>query len=211
MKNTLLLDIDGVLIRDEVLLDHVKHNIVKYVHKKLPNQKNPYRLNNYLYMKYGHTATGLRKEYGVDTLDFDYRVYTPRVLDHLENFLDTREFKRDADILRNVLNMGWDVELFSNSPLVWSEQVKCKIDSHRVVNKRVYEKPSASSYTQFDPFREYLFVDDKVSNLLPTLFMDNLKQIHFSSQKEEEQLETVSSIDELFIKKIQPRHDHPAI
>jgi hypothetical protein len=206
--NTLLLDIDGVLIRDKVLLDHVKHNIVKYVYKKVPSNNSPHKLNNLLYRAYGHTAVGLKKEYGVDTRDFDYRVYTPQVLDHLDDFLDTREFQNDAEIVRNILSMGWNVELFSNSPLVWSEPVKYAIDSTRIKNGGVYEKPKIDTYLKFDPFHKYVFVDDKVCNLLPTLFLDNWKQIHFG-RGGGQFMDRVSSMEELFMK-IQPLHDRPA-
>jgi hypothetical protein len=40
-KPLLLLDVDGVLIRDRPLLDHVRYNVNAYVAKKLPNVKNP--------------------------------------------------------------------------------------------------------------------------------------------------------------------------
>lgn len=202
MSRTLLLDIDGVLIRDPVLLDHVKSNIIRYVYKKVPGHQNHYRLNNLLYKAHGHTAVGLKKEYGVDTRDFDAHVYTPRVLDHLDDFLDTREFQNDAEIVRNILSIGWDVELFSNAPIVWSEPVKYAIDPTRVKNNGVYEKPKIESYLKFDPSNRYVFVDDKMCNLLPTLFLDNWKQIHFTNERGSEFMTSVSSMEELF-KRIQ--------
>jgi hypothetical protein len=211
MSKTLLLDIDGVLVRDQVLMDHIKFNIVRYVNKKLPGCGNPRKLNNLLYRAYGHTAVGLRKEYGLETHDFDSCVYTPQVIGHLEDYLDTPEFHMDADIIRNVLSLGWNVELFSNAPLVWSEPVKYSIDPLRVRNSGVCEKPKFETYMKFDPFRKYVFVDDKVCNLLPTLVFDNWKQIHFTTNKHEggQFMTSVSSMDELF-KKIQPLSDHPA-
>lgn len=214
MSKTLLLDIDGVLIRNPVLLDHVKSNIIRYVYKKLPNEKNPHKINSLLYKAYGHTAIGLNKEYGIDTRDFDNRVYTPRVLDHLDSFLDTREFQDDADIVRRILSIGcWDIELFSNSPLVWSEPVKYAIDPGRIRNSGVNSKPKINTYLKFDPLRRYICVDDNVQNLIPTLFLNNWKQIHFSDKKSDEEgcqfMMSVSSMDELF-KKIQLLSDHPA-
>lgn len=209
MSSTLLLDIDGVLIRDTVLLGHVKSNIIRYVHKKLPGHGNPQTLNNLLYRSYGHTAVGLKKEYGIDTRDFDERVYTPQVLDHLDDFLETSEFQNDAEIVRNILNIGWNVELFSNAPLVWSEPVKYAIDQVRVKNNGVYEKPKIESYLQFDPSNRYVFVDDKICNLLPTLFLDNWKQIHFTRDRGSEFMTSVSSMEELF-KKIQLLSYHQA-
>jgi hypothetical protein len=209
MNKTLLLDIDGVLVRDRVLLDHVKNNIVSYVHKKVPSHKNPYNLNNMLYKIYGHTAKGLKKVYKLDTSDFDTEVYDIHVLEHLYDFLETREFKNDSEIVRHVLDIGFDVEFLSNSPLVWSEPVKYAIDRFRIKNKGAYEKPDFDTYLKFDPSREYIFVDDSINNLLPTLSLDNWNQIHFSPTKKSHFIDTVSSMDEL-LKKIQPRSDRPA-
>ena len=55
---TLLLDIDGVVIRDKPLLDHVKNNCVAYVKEKLPKCKDPQETNRVLYLANGHTARG---------------------------------------------------------------------------------------------------------------------------------------------------------
>ena len=197
--NTLLLDIDGVLVRDPVLMDHIKYNIVRYVQRKLPGYGNPRRMNNLLYRAYGHTATGLRKEYGVETRDFDSCVYTSQVIGHLEDFLDTPEFHHDADIVRNILNIGWNVEFFSNAPLVWTEPVKHAIDPFRIKNSGSYEKPKFETYLKFDPYRKYVFVDDNVCNLLPTLVFDNWKQVHFTESKNRggQFMTSISSMDEL--------------
>lgn len=197
MNKTLLLDIDGVLIRDHVLLDHVKNNIVRYVHKKVPNHTNPYNLNNMLYSFYGHTATGLKKVYKIDTSDFDYEVYDSHVMEHLYDFFDTREFKNDSETLRHLLDIGWNVEFLSNSPLVWSEPVKYAIDHKRIKNKGQYEKPNFDTYMKFDPDGEYTFVDDKINNLLPTMCMNNWKQFHFSSTKRNYMIPTISSLNEI--------------
>ena len=59
VKPLLLLDVDGVLVRDRPLLDHVRYNVNAYVAKKLPNVKNPGRVNQILYSQYGHTGRGL--------------------------------------------------------------------------------------------------------------------------------------------------------
>lgn len=210
MNNTLLLDIDGVLIRDRVLLDHVKNNIVRYVHKKVPSHMNPYNLNNMLYKMYGHTATGLKKVYKLDTSDFDYEVYNTHVIEHLYDVLETREFRDDSEVVKRILDMGFNIEFMSNSPLVWSEPVRYAIDHTRIVNNGAHDKPNFDTYLKFDPSVNYTFVDDNINNLLPTLCFNNWEQIHFASTKRSFVIPTVSSMDELF-KKIQPLSDHLAI
>lgn len=195
MRKTLLLDVDGVLIRDRVLLNHVKSSVVRYVRTKISKDSNPTQVNNFLYKTYGHTAIGLEKEYGVDASDFDHRVYTPHVLDHLYDFLDTTEFQRDANFVREIIDKGHPVELFSNSPLVWSLPVALAIDTK--IKTGTYMKPNTESYMKFDPLSEYIFVDDKMCNLMPVLFLENWVPVHFSDQVESKFVKTISSLEEL--------------
>jgi hypothetical protein len=149
-----------------------------------------------LYNAYGHTAIGLEKEYKVDARDFNKKVYNRHVIDHLYNFLDTSvEFENNAQIVRRILSMGHDVELFSNSPLDWSVPVAEKIDPR--VKTGTYEKPKIESYLKFDYSRDYVFVDDKMCNLMPVIFLENWIPVHFSEQKESAWVKTISSLEEL--------------
>lgn len=196
MNRTLLLDIDGVLVRDRVLLDHVKNNIVRYVHKKVPSHMNPYNLNNTLYKMYGHTATGLRKVYGLDTHDFNREVYDKHVIEHLYEFLETPEFKTDSETVKHILEIGFDVEFFSNSPLEWSEPIRYAIDHERIVNNGAHDKPNFDTYLKFDESKSYIFVDDNINNLLPTLCFENWEQFHFTQTQRSFVIPTVSSMKE---------------
>jgi hypothetical protein len=197
MNKTLLLGVNGVLVRDRVLLDHVKNNTIQYVSKKLPREPNPNKLTNELTRVYGHVTVGLRKEYGIKTHDFVSRVYDSNLLDHLADFIDSHEFYRDIEIIRRLVDMGWDVELLSNSPLVWSEPVKYAIDPG--MRNTLYEKPVIDMYHKFDPCRKYIYIDSKLCNLLPTAYFDNWSHIHFSEKAEFNFLDGVSSMKELFI------------
>jgi hypothetical protein len=194
MKKTVLLDVDGVLVRDRVLLNHVKNSVVRYVKTKIPKEYSPTQVNNLLYKTYGHTAIGLEKEYGVDASDFNNKVYTPHILDHLYDFLEfSDEFSNDLKIVRKILSMGYDVELFSNAPLVWTEPVRHAIDSFRV-NNAEYSKPNLESYLRFDKSVDYIFVDDKMCNLMPSLFFKNWTPVHFSEKCENTFIPTINSL-----------------
>ncbi len=189
----LLLDIDGVLIRDHVLLDHVKHNIIKYVNRKLPGTPPSAKINSLLYRAYGHTAKGLQKEFGIDTRDFDFYVYNPKVINHLYDFLDSsEEFHEDVKLLRKC---GREIELFSNAPLAWSDAVREAIGLTE--RPSVYSKPDIESYLAVDNGEPVTFVDDKMCNLMPALFFPNWTPIHFSERKETEFIKTVTSINEI--------------
>ena len=193
----LLLDIDGVLIRDHVLLDHVKHNIIKYVNRKLPGTPPSAKLNSLLYRAYGHTAKGLQREFGIDTRDFDAYVYNQKVINHLYDFLDSsEEFREDVKLLRQY---DGQIELFSNAPLNWSEPVREAIGCDIVTKKpSVYSKPDIESYLAVDNGGDQItFVDDKMCNLMPALFFPNWTPVHFSERKETEFIKTVTSINEI--------------
>ena len=196
MSGRLLLDIDGVLIRDHVLLDHVKHNIIKYVNKKLPGTPPSAKINNLLYRAYGHTAKGLQREFGVDTRDFDFYVYNPKVINHLYDFLDSsEEFREDVKSLRKC---GREIELFSNAPLEWSEAVREAIGRDVVnVKPKVYSKPDIESYLAVDDGEPVTFVDDKLCNLMPALFFPNWTLVHFSEKPETEFIKTIHSVSSI--------------
>lgn len=201
MGSRLLLDIDGVLVRDKAVLDHVRNNVIRYVNKKLPGsdskRHSASRLNNLMYRAYGHTARGLQKEYGVDTSDFDDFVYTPQVLNHLFDFLRTSDtFRDDARVVRGLVYRGWEVELFSNSPRCWSELVQDAIGDIR--DGGPYSKPDIETYLRVHDDKQIVLVDDKMCNLMPALFFPNWTPIHFSGDVPETQfLKTVKSIYDL--------------
>jgi hypothetical protein len=196
MNKTLLLGVNGVLVRDRVLLDHVKNNTIHYVSKKLPRETNPHKLTNEFTRVYGHVVVGLQKEYGMKTHDFVSRVYDANLLDHLSDFIDSHEFRHDADIIRRLIDIGWNVELLSNSPLVWTEPVRYAIDCD--IRNTIYEKPVIDMYHKFDPRKKYIYVDSKLCNLLPTAYFDNWSHVHFSEKAEFNFLDGVSSMNELF-------------
>ena len=108
---SLILDIDGVLVRDKALLNHVKHNCVQYVRHKMPEVKAPAQMNEILYSNYGHTAKGLRKAYKINTDDFNKFVYDKPLHDHLWSVLSGTEFQKDAEQIHSLIKDGWTVRL----------------------------------------------------------------------------------------------------
>ncbi len=193
----LLLDVDGVLIRDQVLLDHVKNNVVRYVNKKLPGMKRHEKINNLLYKAYGHTSIGLQEEFGVDTSDFNDCVHNRYLLAHSHDYIHNDiNFMKDAFIIRRMCEYGKSISFFSNAPLVWTEPIREAIDL-RIGNAEGYLKPNIDSYLSFgsDPIT---CVDDKMCNLITTAFLPNWTPIQFTDKPESQSIKSINNISEVW-------------
>jgi hypothetical protein len=200
MALNLLLDIDGVLVRDKKLFEHLNENIVSYVQHKVPSCKNPVGLNKTLYKGYGHTAVGLEKALKIDASDFDRRVYDKNLMNHLWGVLSSPEFHQEAEIVHEIAKSGWDVTLFSNSPLLWSTPVSQAISSE-IKNFKDYTfmKPDVRAYTYgFSINKPYIFIDDTVANLRTAGTLPNWQPIQFSPELNKEFI-TIGSVWEMGI------------
>lgn len=183
-NKVLLLDIDGVLVRDPLLLQHVKYNVIDYVRTKLPEAKNPARVNSILYKTYGHTARGLKRSFKIDASDFDEKVYDKKLIDHLWSVITTNDFQQDAKIINEIEASGWDVQLFSNSPLEWSIPVLQVIGGGtKNFKDHRHLKPSLAAYAKFSTKNRYLFVDDTLINLYAAKIFPNWTPIHYCENK----------------------------
>lgn len=200
MNNLLLLDVDGVVIRDKLLLEHVKYNAVQYVRAKLPEAKDPIKVNQLLYQRYGHTARGLKSAFEIDTSDFNEFVYDKSLLSHLGHVLMTSEFKEDAKIIRQ-LGKEWDIRLFSNAPLDWTLPIADCLGV-AVSYDGTFLKPDPRAFSKFPRDIRKFYVDDAMPNLVTAGYMHNWVPIHFDPVVEKgigfnPRFPTVSSIWEL--------------
>lgn len=182
---SLLLDIDGVIVRDRLLLAHVRDNCARYVESKIPGCRDPKRVNQVLYLTHGHTARGLAHSFNVDTSDFNSKVYDKRLLDHLGEVLSTQDFQEEAAEVHAFTKKGWNVTLFSNAPTVWCTQVARAIGddlSIRCPGDDVMKwplKPDATAYEDFSKVQTHVFVDDSLKNLGTARWLPNWHPIHF--------------------------------
>ena len=188
---SLVLDIDGVIVRDKLLMNHVNENCIKYVRSKMPECKDPRAVNRVLYMTCGHTARGLQNNFGFDTSDFNEKVYDKKLIEHLSEVLSTFEFQEEAKYIHEWTKSDWKVTLFTNAPEIWAGTVA------RAISDRVYIqcgpenvmsgplKPEAAAYANFSKTYTNIFVDDSIKNLATTRLMSNWHPIHFSQETPE--------------------------
>ena len=191
---TLLLDIDGVLVRDKNLLNHVKDNCVRYVRAKMPECKNPEELNRVLYLSHGHTARGLTYTFGIPTGDFNDKVYDRHLIDHLYEVIYGNEFQEDASELFQLTNQGWNVCLFTNSPYEWARPVAEAIGEPIGIVcpgrdlMRSPLKPEASAFSDFPKYKNYIYIDDSLKNLGTARYLPNWTPVHFTEEPKDHSL-----------------------
>jgi len=186
---SLLLDIDGVIVRDKLLLSHVKENCVNYVASKLPESKNPRETNRHLYLSHGHTARGLNMVFKVDTSDFNEKVYDKSLMDHLAEVIYGTEFQEEAKEIHELTQNGWKVTLFTNSPIEWAGQVARAIgDDVFVACPGDFMKPEVPMYTQFPNHHMHIYVDDSLKNIGTARWLPNWQCVYFNEGEKEPRL-----------------------
>ena len=205
MPPCLLLDIDGVIIRDRLLMAHVKHNAIRYVKKKLPECDEPAETNRVLYMAHGHTARGLRDSFGLDVSDYNDEVYDKSLMTHLADVLETEQFVRDAELVHRLADKGWAVTLFSNAPHKWcapvalaiSDQIKIRCPGPDM--NTALMKPDPKFYLEFDNCKGYYYVDDSLKNIGAVRNLSNWRAIHFNEYERDQWnwCPQVASLEEL--------------
>ena len=194
MYRSLLLDIDGVIVRDRLLMEHVKDNCVKYVAAKLPMCKNPRETNRVLYLGYGHTARGLSTAFQVDTSDFNEKVYDKSLLNHLADVIYGNEFQQEAKELHELTEKDWKLTLFTNSPIEWAGPVARAIGDNVYVDCVGHDvstsllKPDAARYTQFPKHVQNFYVEDSLKNLGTAKFLPNWHSVYFNEGPKEDRL-----------------------
>ena len=194
MYKSLLLDIDGVLVRDRLLMEHVKDNCVKYVASKLPQCKNPRETNRVLYLGYGHTARGLSTAFQVDTSDFNEKVYDKPLMNHLSDVIYGSEFQQEAKELHELTEKDWKVTLFTNSPVEWAVPIGRAISDNLFIDCVGHDvstsllKPDAARYTQFPTHMQHFYVEDSLKNLGTAKYLPNWHSVYFNEGPKEDRL-----------------------
>lgn len=186
----ILLDVDGVVIRDRLLMTHVKSNVENYVRKRFPHVKDPKKFNQSLYTNWGHTRLGLQDMFPKeDFSDFDTKVYDRDLVSHLESHLKTDKFILNSKMPINELynDYGHDVILFSNAPLSWTAPVAWALDVRCEVylpTKNNLLKPDPRIYEDVTRGLKgpFILVDDNTKNLIPVLENPDFIPFHFSDK-----------------------------
>lgn len=129
----LLLDVDGVVLKNPRVLYNVAQKITRYVRKVIPQRVSAMEadeINRCLYSTFGHTHRGLTHVYGpnVPTMaEFNAAIYDDEIMQQLwtyrnDNLMQARALEVHA-LTERAARLGMPVYLFSNAPTVWCAAV----------------------------------------------------------------------------------------
>lgn len=175
----LLLDFDGVVLRNHPIYAHVSQRCQVYAQKFIPI-RNPIKMrqvNQELYEAYGHTVLGLKAMgYPADLQEFNHFVYGNIDIKTLYDVKEThaKDIVGFKEMMKTVKGEADHVEvrLFTNAPDVWCSTIFELMGIEQIAKVNVngqYLKPDPASYEvverKFPNERNIIFVDDKLVNL----------------------------------------------
>ena len=178
MKPVVLVDFDGVVVRGKSHSNFVQQRVNQYLvdHVKIPKQ-HVREVNAELYNGWGHTWYGLKSMGWKENIaNFNKHVYSD-LPDHKDELTLNDDEKKEWDqFVGAVHQMDYDVQMFSNSPLLWmttcmgldpNDQL---FDLHNEINALKcdrYLKPNRDVYhyimSKYKK-RPIFFIDDKLKN-----------------------------------------------
>jgi len=182
----LLLDFDGVILRNKKLSDYQVRRSAEFVKKHVPLPfKDCYNINKQYYPEYGHTVIMVNNLFNKRTTLEEYNefVYNKKQLAGL--VLDPPSFEHG-----NAFNMfaNENTYIFSNAPEEWvghfSEMLELNIKN--CICPRTLEdlKPLPRVYSALNARfsgQKIVFVDDSKKNLRPVSNYANWKTMHFTA------------------------------
>lgn len=187
MNNIVLVDFDGVILRNSQAHSYIKQRVNTFVKRTCRvghDKKGLDLLNKQWYDTYGHTVLGMRKHgFPVTHKGFNEYVY--------EDFFKIKQLKMTPEELASwrrfkdsMREMDLHVKIFSNASSIWVKhflhneddethifEIQNKMDKY--IHENIYNsllKPDRSMYDmvmQMYPRKIYYFIDDKINNFGP--------------------------------------------
>ena len=175
----LLLDFDGVILRNHRISNIIVNRCQSMVHKCIKHLdfESCKRINKNLYESTGHTVLGLQRLGYKDLLisEFDELVY--QKIDYKVELSDiSSTHASDIENVKNLYNYcktkGIDMWIFSNAPDSWCHSISHMMDLPILPSTRPHVstlKPDPKCYLEIErkiKSDKYIFVDDKMMNLM---------------------------------------------
>ena len=163
MSSSVLLDFDGVLIKNKHISHLIETKSIEYIQKKYnKSMKASKIINTYFYKTFGHTAIGVNPEhYQNNILEYNEFVFDNIDYQTIDNMITLS----DKLTLRKLNRYGHKrFGLFTNAPIDWCQNIcaLAKVDLYDFVDE---EKCFTSNDGLIKPKQEiYQFVEDRLSS-----------------------------------------------
>lgn len=129
-QKVVFLDVNGVVYRNNKVLNNIRQNIVQYCAKELNTSLTQARkINHILHAEYGHTYKGLKEIYDIDKtlLHFNTEVYNSTLFNDVykvqDDVYDHMHFQILKDTIRKCELSDIPVYLFTNAPMIWCHHI----------------------------------------------------------------------------------------
>lgn len=197
MNRHLLLDFDGVILKNRILTQYQLNRSARFVTEKTGLKLNLAKKVNYdFYPKYGHTVTMLNEMFStpVTLQEYNDYVFDPNILDYLQKYIcrntynNGYEFNKVIDFCEKN-NTKWYI--YTNAHINWVSVFSKSVNLHIPSDKIIYPlhmynlKPNQKSYdsieNKFSQDAHFIFVDDQKNNL--PICRKRWSCYHYSSEK----------------------------
>jgi FMN phosphatase YigB (HAD superfamily) len=200
-SKVVLLDVDGVILRQPRVLSHVSRKIVRYVKDFTPQKMHTLmdaaEINETLYKTYGHTYLGLRALYGKEIPSlhhFHTHVYDIHMVQEIMALQKDPWFVRSKEELMRLMDLctkhNIPMYLFSNSPSMWCEAILLTMgifealpsehvlsSTHPIFQDGQLLKPMPKLYTNVATFLQQTMRDKDVQLIMVDDSLINLQPI----------------------------------
>lgn len=180
VNKSLLLDFDGVVFKKHRLHDVVGYRCEQFVKKYININHHPTlkEMNKSLYESTGHTLSGMHK-LGYDISFEDFNKYVYKDIDYRKELSELHSYHyRDINSMRKLMKNYkdvYDIKIFSNAPDEWCNNISWILFGIMIPTTYNYTgnilKPNSQCYELIEKNinqEEYIFVDDKINNLINT-------------------------------------------
>jgi len=163
MSSSVLLDFDGVLIKNKHISHLIETKSIEYIQKKYnKSMKESKSVNEYFYKTFGHTAIGVNPQHYRNNI-LEYNEFVFKNIDY--QTIDSMMTLNDRLTLRKLKRYGHKrFGLFTNAPIDWCENIcaLAKVNLYDFVDE---EKSFTSDDGLIKPKRDiYQFVENTLSS-----------------------------------------------
>lgn len=188
----LLLDFDGVIVKNKKILQYQYQRSAKFVQKHLHVPiTTADDLNRKYYPKYGHTVIMLKDHFKIPVTLEEYNdfVFTKHHIQRLDALIDKQTFEHGNDFAKHFISTDYHTSIFTNAHVNWvttfAEIFDLPIQENNIIWPQSLDllKPSPKAYDNvsnlFSEADRIVFVDDSQKNIEYPSSLSNWNTYHF--------------------------------